>query len=88
MFDPRFIALLGEAVGAENAATALAAFEEDASVSIRLNPSKPSFSPPENAVPVPWSPYGYLLKERPAFTLDPLFHAGALSSSFPVMSFA
>lgn len=27
-------------------------------------------------VPVPWSPHGYLLSERPNFTLDPLFHAG------------
>ena len=26
---------------------------------------------------VPWSPYGLYLKERPSFTLDPLFHAGA-----------
>ena len=25
---------------------------------------------------MPWSPYGYILKERPSFTLDPLFHAG------------
>ena len=27
-------------------------------------------------VPVPWSPQGFLLPERPNFTLDPLFHAG------------
>ena len=26
--------------------------------------------------PVPWSPYGRILSERPNFTLDPLFHAG------------
>ena len=26
---------------------------------------------------VPWSSNGYYLKERPSFTLDPLFHAGA-----------
>ena len=26
---------------------------------------------------VPWNDYGYYLKERPSFTLDPLFHAGA-----------
>lgn len=25
---------------------------------------------------VPWSPYGRMLRERPNFTLDPLFHAG------------
>jgi 16S rRNA C967 or C1407 C5-methylase (RsmB/RsmF family)/NOL1/NOP2/fmu family ribosome biogenesis protein len=26
--------------------------------------------------PVPWSQYGFYLKERPSFTFDPLFHAG------------
>ena len=26
--------------------------------------------------PVPWSPYGFYLRERPSFTFDPLFHAG------------
>ena len=51
--------------------------------SIRINHFKLSeakASPPagggglEGAVP--WSQYGYYLKERPSFTLDPLFHAG------------
>lgn len=49
------------------------------SVSIRLNPFKKPDSPLpilEGAQSVPWSGYGYLLKERPAFTLHPLFHAG------------
>lgn len=51
----------------------------EASVSIRQNPFKipdGGFEIPEAAVPVPWSPYAYLLRERPSFTLDPLFHAG------------
>ncbi len=51
-----------------------------ASVSVRLNPFKPldSALPILNgAEPVPWNPYGYILKERPVFTLHPLFHAGA-----------
>lgn len=51
-----------------------------ASVSIRLNPyKKPSSSLPilEGAERVPWSDNGYILKERPVFTLHPLFHAGA-----------
>ena len=26
---------------------------------------------------VPWCEYGFYLNERPAFTLDPLLHAGA-----------
>jgi len=44
------------------------------SVSIRLNPFKGSDGPKGD--PVPWSPYGRMLQERPVFTLDPLFHAG------------
>ncbi|MCC7464939.1 MAG: rRNA cytosine-C5-methyltransferase [Saprospiraceae bacterium] len=30
-----------------------------------------------NMAPVPWQPMAYYLSERPSFTLDPLFHAGA-----------
>ena len=47
---------------------------EEASVSIRLNPFKGLAGP--EGTPVPWSPYGRMLSERPVFTLDPLFHAG------------
>ncbi len=45
-----------------------------ASVAIRLNPFKGCDGP--EGTPVPWSPYGRILSERPNFTLDPLFHAG------------
>ncbi|HEY6902201.1 MAG TPA: RNA methyltransferase, partial [Puia sp.] len=31
----------------------------------------------ERAVRVPWSSWGYYLPERPSFTMDPRFHAGA-----------
>ncbi|MBR1569174.1 MAG: hypothetical protein IJ651_00390 [Bacteroidales bacterium] len=72
-----FTDLLLESVGKEYAATVLQALEEAPSVSVRLNPSKSTVCPFEKAEPVPWSPYGYLLPERPVFTLDPLFHAGA-----------
>lgn len=51
----------------------------DSSVSVRLNPfKKPGSGLPilDGAAPVPWSPYGYILRERPVFTLHPLFHAG------------
>ncbi len=44
-------------------------------VSIRLNPHKPAII--EAAAAVPWSTLGRYLSERPSFTLDPLFHAGA-----------
>lgn len=45
-----------------------------ASLSIRKNPHKPT--PINYASQVPWSQEGWYLKERPVFTLDPLFHAG------------
>jgi len=48
--------------------------------SIRINPFKLSdakaLSLGEGLGEVPWSQYGYYLKERPSFTFDPLFHAG------------
>lgn len=55
--------------------------------SVRLNPDKVSAQHSEGnnqysiiniqSGKVPWSSNGYYLKERPSFTLDPLFHAGA-----------
>ena len=48
---------------------------EETPVSIRLNPEKPAgISYPEKVV---WAFDAYYLPERPVFTLDPLFHAGA-----------
>ena len=45
--------------------------------SIRLNNLKPvQLEIAEGAEKIPWSSQGYYLKERPSFTLDPLFHAG------------
>ena len=76
MFPEGFQELLAASVGPERAATVLDALQQAPSVSIRLNPSKLQACPFPDATPVPWSPYGYLLKERPVFTLDPLFHAG------------
>lgn len=53
--------------------------DAEPSVSIRKNPARLS----SDAVPkgadgrVPWCPEGFYLSERPAFTADPLLHAGA-----------
>ncbi len=48
-------------------------------VSIRVNPAKAEQRTTTNdqLEKVPWSSNGYYLPERPSFTLDPLFHAGA-----------
>ena len=71
-----FQELLTASVGAGQAEVVLDALQQAPSVSVRLNPAKLTECPFPEATPVPWSPYGYLLKERPVFTLDPLFHAG------------
>lgn len=52
----------------------LEAFNEEAPVSIRINPRKVAFHTPRNKVL--WCPEGYYLSGRPQFTFDPLFHAG------------
>ncbi len=44
--------------------------------SIRLNPFKQA-TPHLFVNKIPWSSQGYYLNERPSFTLDPAFHAGA-----------
>lgn len=71
---------LESVIGKEDAGAAIAAMHSDPSVSVRLNPSKPTSSPLPiltGSTGVPWSEYGYILAERPVFTLHPLFHAGA-----------
>ncbi len=61
---------------------AFAAVHEEAKplTSIRFNPNK-KIDVQDSALQleskIPWSSQGYYLKERPSFTKDPLFHAGA-----------
>ncbi len=76
MLPEAFVRTLPEEIGPERARTVLQALSAEPSVSVRLNPSKLTECPFPDAGRVSWSPYGYLLKERPVFTLDPLFHAG------------
>jgi 16S rRNA C967 or C1407 C5-methylase (RsmB/RsmF family)/NOL1/NOP2/fmu family ribosome biogenesis protein len=44
--------------------------------SVRLNPAK-KWEIINHKSKIPWADDAYYLKERPSFTLDPLFHAGA-----------
>lgn len=44
---------------------------------IRLNPNKLEECPFDSKGKVPWCKAAYYLQDRPVFTLDPLFHAGA-----------
>ena len=70
-----FVKYIEEAIGHENALVAFSAFEEPASTAVRYNPFKPCGMMEGRRVP--WAEHGYILPERPVFTLDPLFHAGA-----------
>ncbi len=74
---PEFITYTSTLFGPERWKYFLQSFEQDVPVSIRLNPFKHRNETLfEEATPVPWCKQGYWLKNRPAFTLDPLFHAG------------
>lgn len=75
--------ILAGAIGPERAGVAVEAFHRPASVSVRVNPFKVadpgSFAKAHFGTDVrnvPWSPCGFMLEERPRFTLDPLFHCG------------
>ncbi len=68
MFPPEFAASVDSEL--------LAALDGEAVVSVRYNPFKLS-AMPQGADGVPWNRYGAYLAERPVFTLDPAWHAGA-----------
>lgn len=67
-----------QVMGDERFERYLKAFEEDAPVSIRLNPMKLKKGEWEviGGEQVPWCQDGYYLPKRPNFTMDPLLHAG------------
>ena len=68
-----FILQTRQLMGEERFNCYLEAFEEEAPVSIRVNPRLVNHVP---MIHVPWCPEGFYLSERPQFTFDPLFHAG------------
>ena len=76
MLPQAFIDYTRPLMGDERFERYLQSFEEDAPVSIRLNPLKAEGLVPVDSEPVPWCRGGYYLKQRPNFTMDPLLHAG------------
>lgn len=75
---PEFVADISSLLKDE-AESFLASLQKEAPTSIRLNPVKAARNPmefSESVDPIAWSRWGYVLKNRPAFTFDPLFHAG------------
>lgn len=71
----QFVASLEANLGADEARALCEALDTPPTTSIRFNPYKVTRRPEGRQVP--WCRYGYLLDERPQFTLDPLFHGGA-----------
>ena len=70
-----FIRETKQLMGAERFSRYMEAFDEEAPVSIRLNPQ--TLGDGSCAFErVPWCKEGYYLEGRPQFTFDPLFHAG------------
>jgi len=77
MLPQAFISYTSALFGPSRWARFLQAFDEPPTTSIRFNPFKYRQEPVfPNTTPVPWCKDSYWLKERPNFTLDPLFHAG------------
>ncbi len=70
-----FVEATTEMLGSGEAGRLFDALDTPVPVSVRFNPYKLSEQPEGRRVP--WSRYGYYLDQRPQFTLDPLFHAGA-----------
>jgi NOL1/NOP2/sun family putative RNA methylase len=71
----KFLQNIQELLGDDSAAF-VEALATKSPVSIRLNPTK-SFDGFESNEAVQWNSAGRYLPERPIFTLDPAFHAGA-----------
>ena len=65
-----------EGLLADNFQAFAASLEEETPVSIRLHPVKISTQYTANKA-VPWCHLGRYLPQRPSFTLDPIFQAGA-----------
>ncbi len=72
-FVQQMCSLLGEV---EAGALCSALTDTAPAVSVRRNPTKGEVSFAQST-PVPWCSDGCYLAERPSFTLDPRFHAGA-----------
>ncbi len=53
------------------------ALAQDVPISVRLNPRKETALALNRQEAVPWCSNAFYLSERPVFTLDPSFHAGA-----------
>ena len=74
-FPPKFLELLNSEPGFDRENFINAHQNSTVPTTIRLNPFKRSTV--KTGDNVPWCADGFYLNERPSFTFDPLFHAGA-----------
>ena len=74
-----FILQMRELLGEDELHKLLEAIKGPSPTTIRINPAKADrdFLGCADAPAVPWCSEGVYLPDRPSFTLDPLFHAGA-----------
>ena len=75
-----FIRQTGDMLGRETSEKLFSALQEEATVSLRLNPWARAVADEQvlsSYERVAWCPDGYYLKSRPPFTFDPLLHCGA-----------
>ena len=75
----RFVERMTQELGPDEAEKLCRALGSEPSTSVRLNPFKPMADRwgDYGAREVAWSHKGYMLDQRPSFTLDAAFHAGA-----------
>lgn len=71
-----FLLRMGQRFDKEEFESFVESFDNASSPSVRVNPAKNEerFLQYEQ---VPWCPHGFYLQEKPVYTLDPAFHAGA-----------
>lgn len=85
MLPPRLIQSLEGVKGFNSKAFEAVHVSGEQVTSVRFNPAKQALIEREHRLTVngrpstqiPWCDHGYYLSERPSFTFDPLFHAGA-----------
>ncbi len=71
-----FVERIKGELGAIEGEALVSALDGESPTSVRVNPYKMTDAP-EGLESVPWSRYGFYLEERPYFTYDSAFHAGA-----------
>ncbi|HEX3024097.1 MAG TPA: RNA methyltransferase [Chitinophagaceae bacterium] len=85
MLPPQLIQSLQGVKGFNSKAFEEVHVSEEQVTSVRFNPAKQALIEREHrltvdgqrSTAVPWCEFGHYLSERPSFTFDPLFHAGA-----------